>query len=191
MGAEAGTIAFLIGYEGNENSDPIVRHLKDTCSWMGLPDRVFFCGALGTGLAAKIANNYISTSTTLLIAEAMAIGLRHGIDKKTLFDCIKVSTGNSWVFETVNPVPGCVPSAPASDNFRPGFKPFMVVKDITLGVDAARKVGVDPSMGMMCLQAFQKAAEDPRTKVRLYTSFAKSIAEIDYTCSADTYLLSL
>lgn len=135
---------------------------------MGTPEKIIFCGQFGTGLAAKIANNYIAATTKLLVAEGMAIGLRHGVDKDVLYNCIKNSTGNSWVFEHSHPVPGCNPDAPASHNFYPRFKPFMIVKDITLGVDAAIEVGVEPTLGITAIKTYQKAADDPRTKVCPY-----------------------
>jgi len=43
---------------------------------MGSPEKFFFCGGLGAGLAAKIANNYLSGTILLATAEAMAIGIK-------------------------------------------------------------------------------------------------------------------
>ena len=40
----------------------------------------------------------------------------------------------------------------------------MAVKDISLGMAAAKKVGVDAAMGATALKAFKRAEEDPRTK---------------------------
>jgi 3-hydroxyisobutyrate dehydrogenase-like beta-hydroxyacid dehydrogenase len=132
---------------------------------MGPREKLHFCGQLGNGLAAKIANNYISCCNMLLAAEAMAMGMRYGVDKKVLFHCITSSSGDSWTFRNGMPVPGVVADSASSRGFTPTFKPFMIIKDITLGIKSAEKVGIEPAMGRPLLKAFEKAADDPRTKV--------------------------
>ena len=94
----------------------------------------------------------------------MAFGKRYNVDQQTLFNCIKGSSGQSWVFENLQPCPGVVESAPSSRDFAPAFKPMMAVKDISLAMAAAEKVGVDAAMGATALKAFKRAEEDSRTK---------------------------
>lgn len=163
-GAEEATIAFLVGHPGPE-TDPVAKSIKDVVSHMGLPERVNFCGQLGSGLVGKIVNNYISINNVLSLAEGMAFGLRYGVDKTTLYDCVKASSGDSWVLENKNSVPGVIERSPASNNFRATFPARMVIKDLTLGITAAREVGIDATMGQNALKTFQKANADPRTTV--------------------------
>ena len=115
--------------------------INDVLVMMGQPKKFFWCGKLGAGLAAKISNNYISCTFLLVIAEAMAMGIRNGIEPKLLQDVIHNSSGQSFMGDHVNPVPGVVPHAPSSNNWRLGFKTQMMIKDIGLGVDAAKQVG--------------------------------------------------
>lgn len=129
---------------------------------LGRPEKFFWCGRLGAGLAAKISNNYISCTILLVIAEAMAIGVKHGIDPKLLQDIIHNSSGQSFMGDHVNPVPGVVPHAPSSNNWKLGFKTQMMVKDIGLGVEAAKKVGIKPTMAEAAVELWKQAAEDPR-----------------------------
>lgn len=133
---------------------------------MGPVDRISFCGPLGSGLAAKIANNYIACTTILTIAEAFAIGMRYGVDKQVLHRCIRNSTGNSWVLEHVQPVPDVVAGAPSSHGYAPSFKPHMIVKDIQLAVDAGKQTGINATIGMTALETYKRAAADPRYQVR-------------------------
>ena len=98
-GAKEGTIAFLVGYPGSPDTDPIARRIASVVSYMGLPERVNFCGELGSGLVGKIVNNYISINNVLSLAEGMAFGKRYGVDKMTLYNCVKAFSGNSWVLE--------------------------------------------------------------------------------------------
>lgn len=165
-GAEEATIAFLVGHPGPPETDPVAKRIKDVVSHMGLPERVNFCGQLGTGLVGKIVNNYISINNVISLAEGMAFGLRHGVDKMTLYNCVKSSSGNSWVLENKNSVPGVIARSPASNNFRATFPARMVLKDLTLGINAAKDVGLDATMGQTALKTFAKADEDPRTTVR-------------------------
>ena len=146
------------------STDPVATRILSIVTTMGLSSRINFCGTLGTGIAAKLANNYLALCSVVLIAEAMAFGRRNNVDDQTLFDCIKESSGQSWVFENLQPCPGVVESAPSSRAFKPSFKPMMAVKDVSLAIAAAKKVGVDAAMGATALKAFEKAQDDARTK---------------------------
>ncbi|KAJ9503154.1 hypothetical protein H2202_001308 [Exophiala xenobiotica] len=163
--AEAGTLSFMIGSKGPSeegSAENMTGRINDVLTTMGQPKKFFWCGRLGAGLAAKISNNYISCTFLLVIAEAMAMGVRNGIEPKLLQDVIHNSSGQSFMGDHVNPVPGVVPHAPSSNNWRLGFKTQMMIKDIGLGVDAAKRVGIQPTMAEAAIEVWKKAAEDPR-----------------------------
>jgi len=145
-----------------EAGDARASRIHNTLTMMGEPKKLFWCGKLGAGLAAKISNNYISCTSLLVIAEAMAIGVRNGIDPKLLQEVIHNSSGQSFMSDNVSPVPGTVPHAPSSNNWKLGFKTQMMVKDTGLGVDAAKLVGITPTMAEAAIAVWKKAAEDPR-----------------------------
>ncbi|TVY45842.1 3-hydroxyisobutyrate dehydrogenase, mitochondrial [Lachnellula subtilissima] len=161
-GALAGTLSFMIGSQEPSAGFDIHPQLEVTMSMMGTPSKFFYCGKLGAGLAAKISNNYLSGTILLASAEAMAIGIKSGIDKHLLYKVIHSSTGQSFMCDHVNPVPGVVAHAPASRDYEGGFKAQMMVKDMTLGVDAAAAVGIKPSTGQAALELYKQAAVDSR-----------------------------
>ncbi|PYI26722.1 putative 3-hydroxyisobutyrate dehydrogenase [Aspergillus indologenus CBS 114.80] len=169
-GAENGTLAFLLGHHGPpadandtpNKEDPVVRRLERVCSWMGDPSRIFYCGRRGAGLAAKISNNYLSCSILVAVAEAMAIGVRSGVDAQLLHEVIHASTGQSFMADHVQPVPGVVSHAPSSNHYRLGFKTQMMTKDLGLGVQAGYATGIAPSMAEAALRVYEKAALDPQ-----------------------------
>ena len=107
---------------------------------MGREDRIFYCGPLGAGLCAKLANNYLCGVHLLAACEAMNFGIRSGVNKKVLFDVIQKSTGQSFMLDHVCPVGGIVPHVPSSNNYKLGFKTQLMIKDVSLGVEAAQKV---------------------------------------------------
>lgn len=138
------------------------KRLSQIIHLMGLPEKVFYCGGLGSGLAAKIANNYLSGTNLLAAAEAMNIGIRLGVDKHLLFKVIHNSTGQSFMNDKVHPVPGVVADAPSSRDYEGGFKAQMMVKDMSLGVEAAKVVGARATLGSAALGVYQEAATDSR-----------------------------
>lgn len=150
---------------GCTEDDPNASRIRETALMMGHPDKIFFCGQLGNGAAAKISNNYLSGPFILAIAEAFAIGIRNGLDKNVLGNVIRNSSGMSWIGENMHPVPGIVPGAPSSKGYKPGFRHALMIKDTQLAIDAAEKNGIEPSMARTAVKAYQRAAEDPRTQV--------------------------
>lgn len=150
----------------DESKGTPASYIKPTLSMMGDPGKLFFCNQLGAGAAAKISNNYLCNVFELAIAEAMAIGVRHGIDAKLLHDVIQNSSGQSFMGDRNNPVPGVLPGAPASNGFRPGFRIPLCIKDLALGVEAAKQVGIAPTMAEAALGVWRSAQEDPRCRDR-------------------------
>ncbi|CAH0015667.1 unnamed protein product [Clonostachys rhizophaga] len=169
-GANAGTLSFMIGHPEPTEGDKVGKRIYDSLSFVGVPSTLAFCGGLGMGQVAKIAHNYITLSNNLVATEGMAIGLKYGIDKKALFKCIREGTANSWVMGLEQPVPGLVPDAPSSNNYKRAFAPALSVKDLTIGINAAKKVGIAPTAGEAAIKAFREVDADPRTHDLDHTS---------------------
>ncbi|KAJ4249946.1 hypothetical protein NW757_007375 [Fusarium falciforme] len=129
---------------------------------MADPEKIFWCGSVGSGLAAKISNNYISCSVLLLIAEAMAIGVKSGVDPKMLHKIIHNSTGQTFMGDNVCPIPNVVPHAPSSNAWRLGFKTQMFLKDLSLGIEAAKRENIEPTIAKAAYGVFEEASKDPR-----------------------------
>jgi 3-hydroxyisobutyrate/3-hydroxypropionate dehydrogenase len=96
VGATAGTLTFMLGCPDN-----LVHTVEPILLRMG--KRVLHCGAQGTGLSAKLANNYLLAINNIATAEAMNLGIRWGLEPKTLANIINVSTGRCWPSEVNNP----------------------------------------------------------------------------------------
>lgn len=164
-GAQAATLSFMVGFEAGAQSDPLGRRLREVIHYMGAPERVTFCGHLGSGLVCKTVNNYIGLSNIVTTAEGMAFGMKHGVDKMTLYKCIKGSSGDSWVMDFAQPVPGIHASSASSNGFRPTFVPRLCVKDVSLALKAAKETGIEGTMGEAALKVYKKTNDDPRTTV--------------------------
>lgn len=152
----------MIGHPNPASDDDAGRRISHVVNLMGNSQKLFWCGTIGSGLAAKISNNYISCSVLLLVAEAMAIGVKSGVDPKMLHQIIHNSTGQTFMGDNVCPVPDVVPHAPSSNNWRLGFKTQMFLKDLSLGIEAAKKLDLEPAMAKAAYQVYEKASQDPR-----------------------------
>ncbi|KAH6976465.1 6-phosphogluconate dehydrogenase [Ilyonectria sp. MPI-CAGE-AT-0026] len=164
--AEQGSLSFLLGTTQPDVHDaeiyPLKERMQTISGYMGAAEKTFFCGALGNGLAAKICNNYLSCTILLANCEAMATGMRLGLDKHLLHQIIQNSSGQNFMADHVCPVPGVVAHAPSSNNYKLGFKSQMLVKDVGLGVDAARSVDIKPTIGEAAMKVYEKVAVDER-----------------------------
>jgi 3-hydroxyisobutyrate/3-hydroxypropionate dehydrogenase len=91
-GAEGGTITCMVGID---EADPMWPLVERILSMMG--SALFACGGPTLGLAQKICNNYISGTIAIATAEGMNLGMRLGLNPKTMSSILAVSTGGSWV----------------------------------------------------------------------------------------------
>jgi 3-hydroxyisobutyrate dehydrogenase len=166
--AEAGTLAMLIGHPSPPQTSTSLAsrdsRLLTTVSMLGPQSKAFYLDTLGAGLTAKICNNYLSGTVLLATAEALAIGVSHGLDPAALYSVIKNSTGQSWMCDHVMPIPNVQTEywVPSNTGYRPGFKTQMMLKDLGLGIESANQVGIRPSMAEQALQVWEGAAKDER-----------------------------
>jgi 3-hydroxyisobutyrate dehydrogenase len=85
----------------------------------------------GNGSRVKIINQLLAGVHIAAAAEAMALGIRQGVDPQALYDVITHSAGNSWMFENR------MPHVLAGD-WTPLSAVDIFVKDLGLVLDAAR-----------------------------------------------------
>jgi 3-hydroxyisobutyrate dehydrogenase len=94
--------------------------------------KVYRLGAAhGAGSKVKIINQLLAGVHIAAAAEAMALGLREGVDPDALYDVITHSAGNSWMFE--NRVPHIL-----SGDYTPLSAVDIFVKDLGMVLDTAR-----------------------------------------------------
>jgi 3-hydroxyisobutyrate dehydrogenase len=130
---------------------------------MGSPSKFFYLNILGAGLTAKISNNYLSGTILLATAEALAIGVANGLDPKALYSVIKASTGQSWMCDHVMPIPNVTDIwVPSNSGYKPGFKTQMMLKDLGLGIESGKQVGINPSMAEAAMETWTSASKDEK-----------------------------
>jgi putative dehydrogenase len=105
----------------------------------------------GQGSKVKIINQLLAGVHIAAAAEAMALGLREGVDPAALYDVITHSAGNSWMFENR------VPHILAAD-YTPLSAVDIFVKDLGLVLDTARKTKFPLPLSATAHQMFMSAS---------------------------------
>lgn len=150
--AAAGTLAFMCGGDAAtfEKAELI---LKD----MG--KNIFHAGPAGAGQVAKGCNNMLLAIHMIGTCEALEMGARNGLDPKVLSDIMLASSGRNWSLEVYNPYPDVMPTAPASNDYQPGFMVDLMVKDLGLAMEIAQQCEVDNAMGQLARELYGQHQE--------------------------------
>ncbi|USP78951.1 3-hydroxyisobutyrate dehydrogenase, mitochondrial [Curvularia clavata] len=159
VGAIKGTIAFFLGCA---ESDPNIERLTYLMGLMG--GQVIPCGGPSLGLAAKLSNNYLSGIIAIACSEAFDMGMRSGLDPRTLAKVYAAGTAQNAICDKFCPVPHVYPDAPSSGGWKQGFKVQLMRKDFGLAVDMAKRVGSQNVLGEIGLKTYDGASKDPRCK---------------------------
>ncbi|MBW3098189.1 NAD(P)-dependent oxidoreductase [Pseudohoeflea sp. DP4N28-3] len=88
--AREGTLAIIMG--GAREDCDAVRPLMQA---MG--EKIFYCGALGSGQATKIVNNLVGISILMTAAEAYRIGLDNGLFLPEAMEVFEAGTGRNFL----------------------------------------------------------------------------------------------
>ncbi|TAJ48454.1 MAG: 3-hydroxyisobutyrate dehydrogenase [Herbiconiux sp.] len=170
VGAEAGTLAFMVG-----GSDDDFAVAEPILAAMGR--RIVHCGGAGLGQAAKVCNNLILGITMIGVSEAFVLGEHLGLPNQALFDVASNASGQCWALTTNCPVPGPVPTSPANRDYRPGFAAALMAKDLGLAAEAIASTGVDAEIGLLANAIYQRFADGGGAA----TDFSGIITEIRAT----------
>lgn len=105
----------------------------------------------GAGSKVKVINQLLAGVHIAAAAEAMALGLREGVDPAALYEVITHSAGNSWMFENR------MPHVLAAD-YTPLSAVDIFVKDLGLVLDLARASKFPLPLSSTAHQMFMQAS---------------------------------
>lgn len=105
----------------------------------------------GNGSKVKIVNQLLAGVHIAAAAEAMALGLREGVDPQALYEVITNSAGNSWMFENR------MAHVLAAD-YTPLSAVDIFVKDLGLVLDTARASKFPLPLSATAHQMFMQAS---------------------------------
>lgn len=138
-GARGGTLAVMVSCpkETYETVQPVLAHFG----------KQFYCGeGAGTAQVAKLGNNMIAAAVILLSAEALAMGVKAGLDPRIMCDIINASSGRNSATQDK------FPRAVLTGTFDFGFATALSYKDVRMCVDEAENLGVPMVAGSLVRQ---------------------------------------
>ena len=141
-GAKAGTLKSYVGGDASvlEQARPVLQ---------AMTSEIVHFGPIGQGTTMKLINNMLCQINWVLIAEALVLGTKAGLDPKQMVETILKATGNSVAFEY---------SAPRilARNFD-GIRLDISFKDIELQTALAKSLKVPLFVTSMAQQVYQMA----------------------------------
>jgi len=147
-GAENGTLTFMVGGDAK-----VVEQVRPLFEVMGA--NLFHAGEAGAGQTAKVCNNMLLAIHMAGTAEALALGVREGLDPSALSEIMRQSSGGNWSLEVYNPWPGVMEGVPASRDYEGGFLVDLMTKDLGLAMDTAETSGAAVPMGAMARNLYR------------------------------------
>lgn len=129
-GAKAGILTFIVGGDsaGFDKAKPVLE---------AMGKNIFHAGDNGAGQVAKICNNMLLGILMSGTAEALALGVKNGMDPTVLSEIMKQSSGGNWALNVYNPWPGVMEGAAASRDYQGGFLTDLMAKDLGLAWELA------------------------------------------------------
>ncbi len=134
-----------------------------------LSDKIFRLGSvIGDGAKSKLVNNLLAGINLVGAAEAMALGIKLGLEPHRLLTLINASSGQSMIGEDRM-------SRALQLDFAPRAHAHILCKDIALAVAMSDTIGHDTPMAAQALEIFK-------------ATLAKGYSELDDAAVLKTYL---
>ncbi|MCG6874470.1 MAG: NAD(P)-dependent oxidoreductase [Betaproteobacteria bacterium] len=161
--ARAGTISMMIA-----GPDAAMERAGDALETLSNA-RFAMSARPGDGARMKLVNNMLAGVNLAGSCEAMALGVRLGLDPQRIFDVVMASSGGSWIFGDRMP-------RVLSGDYRPRAAATLLTKDVSLALGAAREAGFPAPVAAAALQVFLATvalghgAEDDAALVKFFQS---------------------
>lgn len=122
-----GSLSFMVG-----GKQEVFDKFKPLLETMGAS--VVRCGDVGAGNTTKLANQVIVALNIAAVSEAFMLAKKAGVDPHLVFDAIKGGLAGSTVMNAKAPMI-------MDQNFKPGFKIDLHIKDLNNAIETGHGVG--------------------------------------------------
>jgi len=110
-------------------------------------------GGIGSGNTVKLANQVVVALNIAALSEALVLAKKAGVDPQLVFEAIRGGLAGSTVMEAKAPMM-------INDNFKPGFKIDLHIKDLNNALDTAKELGVPLMLTAQIMQELQALKVD-------------------------------
>ncbi len=159
LGAADGSLAIMVG--GDEAA-------YDRCIpiFQAVGGRIAHVGPSGSGHLAKVVNNMITKMTDFVIAEALALASKAGLDVAALLDVLTTGAARSWILSQAAELF----HQPQDDRYRPTFSetPPPAIEEASQLIWAVRiagGLGVPAPMAALAAELFKASPSGGRSDV--------------------------
>jgi 3-hydroxyisobutyrate dehydrogenase len=143
-GAHAGTLTIMVGAD-----EEVFARARPLLALMG--SRIEHVGPVGAGHALKAVNNALLAVNILAVGEALAVAVKAGVPARTALDVVNVSSGRSFVSETL------VPERVMTGAWPRTFRLALLEKDVRIARDLLRETGIEGPLLHLAGELFGRA----------------------------------
>ncbi len=143
--AATGNISIFVGGEKNT-----FNKILPILTVMG--KEILHTGELGSASILKVITNYLASVNLVSIGEALTVAKKSGMNLKTTYEAIKISSGNSFVHETESQVI-------LNGSYNISFTMDLVLKDMGLFNDLSIKNNIPLELSPLVLNIFKEGQQ--------------------------------
>lgn len=164
IGAQEGTLTIMVG--GRES---ILNQCRNVLEVLG--KRIYHLGGIGMGVTLKVVNNLLNGIFTVALGECLVLGVKMGINPRTMIEIITKSSGSCWVLENEQWF--------LRGDFSPRFTTNLHQKDLQIAVEMASGINFPLYLGSAAKEKYTEAVaagygeEDHTSVIKLFERIAK------------------
>jgi 2-hydroxy-3-oxopropionate reductase len=162
IGAIDGTLTFMVGGDA-----VALESVRDVLSAMGKPERIVHVGDSGAGQICKACNQIVLGGTMAVVAEAIALSRKAGVDPMKVRAALMGGFAQSRVLEVHG-------ERMITGNWKPGFKAKLFKKDLGIALNTLAENGV-PAATSAVVQQLVNAQLAAGEGEEDYSGIAKAI----------------
>jgi 2-hydroxy-3-oxopropionate reductase len=144
-GAQTATLSVMVG-----GDEAVLERVRPVLQVFG--SNIFHMGPHGAGSASKLCNQVLTGVAHVLVAEAMVMGARLGLDAQKLFEVLQLSSGQCRALDRT------VPEVILPRNFTAAFTIDGILKDLDCALRTAGENRVRLLLPALARQVYQEAS---------------------------------
>ncbi len=140
IGAVAGTLTFMVGGRAE-----VLDQVRPVLAVMGPPEKIVHVGESGAGQICKACNQIVLAGTMAVVAEAIALARKSGVDPMNVRAALLGGFAQSRVLDVHG-------ERMITGNYKPGFKGRLFRKDLGIALAALADAGVPAASSAVAAQ---------------------------------------
>jgi len=165
IGAIEGTLTFMVGGDA-----AALESVRDLLGAMGRPERIVHVGDSGAGQICKVCNQIVLGGTMAVVAEAIALSRKAGVDPMKVRAALMGGFAQSRVLDVHG-------ERMITGNWKPGFKAKLFKKDLGIAMNTLAENGV-PAVASALVQQLVQAQVAAGEGEEDYSGMAKAIFKL-------------